>query len=332
MGNPPQESVSVIALLGVFLLLAACVTTWVWVAYRLSQGIPLLPYERRRSVPWKFLDLAAVFVGYVAMAFWLSFVVQLVLNLGGHAAPAPAERADQTATEQADQQPADQPETSDENPDVAHPIIVLLRNSPNLPTLVFCLVVAAVLAPLAEEIMFRLLLQGWLEGLEARRCRRLRMWRRVPRGLVPILIVSALFALGHFRTEHPSPATENLIYLFLINALAEVLAIGVGLGLIWHFRGATLTDFGLVPARFWGDVGRGIVAFVAFAPVVLLIQALATKYLLPRWLAADPIALFVFAAVLGTLYCRTHRIVPAIVTHMALNAASLAGAWLLVAK
>jgi membrane protease YdiL (CAAX protease family) len=39
--------------------------------------------------------------------------------------------------------------------------------------------------------------------------------------------------------------------------------------------------------------------------------------------AADPIALFVFALMLGVLYLRTHRIGPSIVAHMGLNLTSL---------
>jgi len=41
--------------------------------------------------------------------------------------------------------------------------------------------------------------------------------------------------------------------------------------------------------------------------------------LLPKGVAADPAPLFFFALVLGSLYYRTHRIVPAIVLHMSLN-------------
>jgi membrane protease YdiL (CAAX protease family) len=50
--------------------------------------------------------------------------------------------------------------------------------------------------------------------------------------------------------------------------------------------------------------------------------------LLPSYVAADPFTLFPFALVLGTLYCRAHRIVPAIVLHAALNTTSLVLLWL----
>jgi membrane protease YdiL (CAAX protease family) len=43
--------------------------------------------------------------------------------------------------------------------------------------------------------------------------------------------------------------------------------------------------------------------------------------------APDPVALFILALVLGTLYYRTHRIVPSIVTHAAFNATTLLLLW-----
>jgi len=43
---------------------------------------------------------------------------------------------------------------------------------------------------------------------------------------------------------------------------------------------------------------------------------------------ADPLTLFLFSLILGTLYYRTHRILPAIVLHMTLNFTSLTLAWL----
>ena len=46
-------------------------------------------------------------------------------------------------------------------------------------------------------------------------------------------------------------------------------------------------------------------------------------HVLPKYLAPDPLTLFLFAVLLGTLYHRTHRGVPAMVAHAMLNATSL---------
>jgi membrane protease YdiL (CAAX protease family) len=51
---------------------------------------------------------------------------------------------------------------------------------------------------------------------------------------------------------------------------------------------------------------------------------IALSYILPKKFAPDPIPIFFFAIALGLLYNRTHRALPSIAVHMALNAASLA--------
>jgi membrane protease YdiL (CAAX protease family) len=74
------------------------------------------------------------------------------------------------------------------------------------------------------------------------------------------------------------------------------------------------------------DVGLGLGAALAVVPWVYVLQWGLTAAL-PESISPDPITLVPFAVVLGLLYYRTHRIVPSIVLHMALNATSLALAW-----
>jgi len=95
--------------------------------------------------------------------------------------------------------------------------------------------------------------------------------------------------------------------------------------------GATVADLGWVREKLLADVGLGLLAFAAVAAPTYAAMFLLGS-LLPAYLAPDPFVLFPFALVLGTLYYRTHRIVPAIVLHMSLNATSLAMAWLMIAK
>jgi membrane protease YdiL (CAAX protease family) len=84
---------------------------------------------------------------------------------------------------------------------------------------------------------------------------------------------------------------------------------------------ATWADFGIEPRAVGRDFGLGLAAFLAVAPPIYVLQMSLVKWVSPG--TADPISLFFFALVLGILYYRTHRIVPAIALHMALNGTSL---------
>lgn len=58
----------------------------------------------------------------------------------------------------------------------AHPIITMIKESPSWSMLIGTGVATVVLAPICEELTFRLLLQGWLERWEDRRLG----WRQTP--------------------------------------------------------------------------------------------------------------------------------------------------------
>lgn len=81
-----------------------------------------------------------------------------------------------------------------------HPLPqTLLREASPLLLLLGALV-AVIVAPISEEFLFRVLLQGWLESVE----QRLSAWRNLPTGVMPIMVSSVLFALAH--TGHgPDP-------------------------------------------------------------------------------------------------------------------------------
>jgi hypothetical protein len=143
----------------------------------------------------------------------------------------------------------------------------------------------------------------------------------------PIFLSSFLFARAHFRTAAPA---MNLYYVTLLlvgNMLASLLTMGLAIGLLRLRVRASAADFGWVPEKLLADLRLGLLAFVAVAAPLYILQ-LALSLSLPKYFAPDPFTLFVFALVLGTLYYRTHRIVPAIVVHMSLNATTLAMALL----
>jgi hypothetical protein len=91
--------------------------------------------------------------------------------------------------------------------------------------------------------------------------------------------------------------------------------------------GATAADLGWTPKTASGDVKLGLATFAAIAAPIYAVQ-ITFQYLLPANLAPDPAPLFFFALVLGALYYRTHRLLPLIVLHAALNGTSLLLAWL----
>src|SRR3972149_500364 len=59
-----------------------------------------------------------------------------------------------------------------------HPLLRMLAQVPNPALLLLAFAVAVIVAPICEEIIFRLLLQGWLERWEDERLG----WRRAPAG------------------------------------------------------------------------------------------------------------------------------------------------------
>lgn len=200
MNNVPQEVGNPLVTLGVLLIFAACVAIWAQIVYRLIRGLPILPYTPRRMVPWKLIDVVGVLLGYMLLFFWFTFLVQFGFGVRFREAPAAHREAAVVEKPAADQPQADEPK-----PDLAHPLIVLLRSRPNPVILLFCVLIAAVVAPVAEEIMFRLLLQGWLEAFERRHRRRWAVWRRLSRGIVPVVLVSALFAARISASKDASP-------------------------------------------------------------------------------------------------------------------------------
>ena len=153
--------------------------------------------------------------------------------------------------------------------------------------------------------------------------------RGLLRPTLPLVVVAVLFAALHYRAEPVGYGADQLVHIFIRMAVASLTTLAFGIALLRFRAGATLADLGLDPSRFWSDVRLGLVSFFALAAPLYLLQALLT-HLLPFGGQADPITIFLLTLVLGLLYHRTHRIVPSITTHMALNATSVMMAWFLL--
>ncbi len=280
------------------LAVVACVAVWWGVIARRRQGRPAIPYQPRRPVPWGIIDVSLLMISslvaptliFHALCHWL----------GG---PPPV-----------------QPQVAERSGlDVIHPLARVLLESPNLWAILMCALLAVVITPITEELIYRLLFQGWLESLERRLRGRIRPLRRIAAGMAPVALVSLLFAALHFRTPEPKAELSDIIMLLSALYLSELLVIVVLICWLKYAAGATLADLGFVPGKLVSDIKLGLLALPAIiVPIYVLLFA--TKQLLPENTIVDPFFIFPLAVALGTLYYRTHRIVPGIVLHMTFNA------------
>jgi membrane protease YdiL (CAAX protease family) len=294
------------------LMLAACGATWVIVAVRWRHGQPVLPYQPRRRVPWRLGDVALLMFVYFIGPALLVQASQSWLHVQVPAPPSPADEKRQINLE--------------------HPLERVLQQRPGVSVseVVMCVLLAVVIAPIAEELLFRLVLQGWLESLERRLRRRAGWWRRLAAGVVPVGLTSLAFAALHIRGAAQLESVSTTVFLLSIQAAAGLLTLAVAVCWLKFAVGATAADFGIVPSKLASDVRLGLLAFPAIiVPVYAInIVLLAARELLQMNVVIDPLPLLLLAVVLGTLYYRTHRILPCIVLHMAFNAVAVIGAFL----
>ncbi|HUT88933.1 MAG TPA: CPBP family glutamic-type intramembrane protease [Thermoguttaceae bacterium] len=305
MDDPSQLALSPPLRIVTLLLVGASIAIWLLVVARVRRGLPVLPYQSRRQVPWRAAEVLLVFA-----VFEFPLLAGLLWTL-----LAGQETSDPT------------PPSAAEKTDVQHPIVDLLAADSSAATWLLCALVAVVVAPIVEEFTYRLVLQGWLEAEERRARRRTAALRRLIPGVGPVVLVSLLFALRHFRSAAPALKPEDLRQIMVLQATWSLMTLGFGGWLLRTRSGATAADLGFVPAKLLADVRLGLLTFAAITAPVLALQVVLKQFVLPDGFAADPIPLFFLALALATVYYRTHRIVPAITTHMAFNATALVLAW-----
>jgi membrane protease YdiL (CAAX protease family) len=177
----------------------------------------------------------------------------------------------------------------------AHPLLELLKENPQPEFFIITGVAAVLIAPVSEEILFRMLLQGWLD----RAARGADSPRAVFFGGRPLPVVSdnstrTVDEVPPASTPADEPALDG-------------------------------SEFAVAPpVEPAADAERR-----PWWPVVVsaLLFALAHAEHGP-----DPIPLFVLAVGLGYLYRQTGRILPCIVVHMLLNCCTLLMMWLNVTQ
>jgi len=307
MNGPPGQGFSVFLSVGLPVLGLGSLAVWAVVADRLRRGEPVVPYEPRRQVPWGAGHVLAVVLTFLAVA-------RLVAQ--SSALWFPVDRAERGSSPEV-------AAVTEKEPQRAHPLVIALEAEPGLAAVLVAVAAGAAAAPLSEEFFFRLLLQGWLEKVERRWRRRFAVLRRLALGLLPVLVVSCGFALLHFHKATTIADPRGYLRGVALEAAARLVTLALAVWLLRSTVGATARDLGFVPARFWADVRLGLLAFLAVLVPIYLLQ-FCLLHVLPKTISPDPISLFFFTLLLGLLYFRTHRIVPSMVLHMALNGTSLA--------
>ncbi|MCI0334318.1 MAG: CPBP family intramembrane metalloprotease, partial [Planctomycetes bacterium] len=176
----------------------------------------------------------------------------------------------------------------------SHPLIQMVSgDEPNFTLLLLASVVAVIVAPLAEEILFRLLLQGWLEKWEDLWLG----WRRSTPTNDPISDVVLQQIL-----EQPNDALLAPVTIDETGQHAEPTST------ISPTCGIARLPFGWMPILFSSLLFA--IAHYGHGP--------------------DPVAIFVLALILGYVYQRTHRIVPTIVAHALFNAFAMVILWQMI--
>lgn len=292
------------------LAVSACLAVWTLVVARIGRGTAVLPYQPRRPVPWQGIDVLLLFVLYFTAQLGVVYSAIAWFDLGDIQPPA----VSQEAVLHTD-----------------HPAARVLKESGDPWALGLCIVAVVAVAAIIEEFLFRLVLQGWLEAIESWASERLPQFRAVVPGAAAVAISSILFAAVHYRPLQPRVDLRLILFGITAQAILSLLTLGFAAALLRFRTGATLVDLGVVRGKVASDLKLGLLAFLAVTPPVLLVN-IAVKVLLPKDVVADPIPIFFLALALGILYCRTHRIVPSIVLHMAFNATGVAVALTLAGK
>ncbi|HVX61848.1 MAG TPA: CPBP family intramembrane glutamic endopeptidase [Pirellulales bacterium] len=194
-----------------------------------------------------------------------------------------------------------------------HPIITLLKEHRQPWLLALCAFSAVIVAPLAEEFFFRVLLQGWLESLGER--------------MAPLR--------GDFRTDptdsgksHTDQVYEDKLAaspgnrtLDRENPYAAPGSMAATPELSREESGPATSDGRAEGPNAGGMRWRS--ASVAISSLVFSLLHLGH--------GADPVPLFFLALALGYLYQRTGRLLPSVVVHFCLNTCSLIALWFSVA-
>lgn len=284
-------------------IIAACCLIWVQIFRRIGCGREIIANETQRQVPWGAREI-----------FFVLAVFFLGMTLGSAALQLVADTDIKTNLD--DLEPEKTPHL--------HPLALLLLQDRDWFTAVLCVVSAVIIAPVAEEFLFRLVVQGWLQRCESESFHNSSYLPRHYRRFLPVLATSLIFSLMHFRAGPVSLPLHALKINILITAIVQTVIFAVCMAWLRNQTGATASDLGFKRESLWHDVKIGGLASVAVIPPVYALHIGLTFFLHDRTsVSIDPIPLFLFSLALGYLYQQTGRLLPSIVLHVVLNASSI---------
>jgi membrane protease YdiL (CAAX protease family) len=165
-----------------------------------------------------------------------------------------------------------------------HPLVQMVFKDPHAAVMVLSFLAAVVVAPICEEITFRLLLQGWLEKWE-------------DRIVSPPADVAGIENLEEGETRGQEDKEIDVLDT------------------------SPFPPVPLSPCLATTPPSRGILG-LPHGWVPILVSSLLFS-LAHVGHGFDPVPLFLLAVILGYMYQRTHHIVPCIVTHMLFNLLTL---------
>jgi membrane protease YdiL (CAAX protease family) len=253
----------------------------------------MLPDGKKRAVPWTGIDVFLFFV------LWAGAQVGCQVFCFHFIAP-PVDPQNQAVN------------TSGEN---EHPLVPLIQYEKNSPLVLFvAFLTAAVSAPLTEEFLFRLLLQGWLET---------KLYRfSLPARYPAVIIVSLIFAAIH-GGNRTTMDTETLYYVFASYAAANLMLFAAGIAYLILVRKMTMseclfgTDRQFFHPRFFTYAGYCLGAIFLIYVLNIIVNVSFSGY------NTDPIPVFVLSVILGILYSRTRNLSYCVLMHACLNGISL---------
>jgi membrane protease YdiL (CAAX protease family) len=187
-----------------------------------------------------------------------------------------------------------------------HPLMEMFKESPDASFFIVLFIAAAVIAPIFEELVFRVLLQGFLEKAFA--------FRGPAHELVFGSPSPAPQVLPIYATDGQLPAAE-------ITFLPSPAALDAN-----PYAPSAIVGEQVVSAVLAVEKEQpilcGPLAWLPFG-ISSVIFALLHYSHGPDW-----VPLILLAAGMGFLYQRTHRVVPSLVVHALLNSLSMFGLWL----
>lgn len=213
-------------------------------------------------------------------------------------------------------------------PDQAeHPLITMLKTSAEPELLLVGVIVAVIVAPLAEEMFFRVILQGWLEKVADSRSSVHELIFGVPPGAATVPAFGSMSpSAGDSRAEGPigDPSVESAV------SPPNGLAGGQNYGADTAAREPVnpyvnpKLDTRATPAS---DSAATTPETPRRWPIIVSAAIFSAMHFGHGY---DFVPLFFLALGLGYIYQQTHRVVPCIIIHLLLNAGSLLMLWLSV--